>query len=307
MKASTIVFFILLFLLRSSLFAQDDIRSIELTSYVQVQILLDQAGFSPGEIDGRSGYNTLKAIKTYQRVRGLPVTGVADEETMWALQEHGGELLTTYTITTEDVEGPFVSIPGDFMEKARLKKLYYSSPLEKIAEKFHIAQGLLQELNPDAFFLKGEELIVPNVRSDVPTVRNGNPIVIVSRDKSDLTVHLNGHVIFYAPITHGGDRNPVPRGKRKIKWIKKDPHYKYNPRLFWDAPRNHRPAVLAPGPNNPVGRVWIAINLRHVGLHGTPDPSSIGYAESHGCIRMTNWDAQDLAEIVQPGTEILFQ
>jgi lipoprotein-anchoring transpeptidase ErfK/SrfK len=193
------------------------------------------------------------------------------------------------------------------MEKARLKKLYYSSPLEKLGEKFHIAPGLLRELNPDSLFIEDEEIIVPNVRSDVPMVKNGKLLVTVSRKNSDVTVKLNGHVIFYAPISHGGKRKPLPAGKRKVQGIVRDPIYKYDPKLFYDAKPHHRPAVIASGPNNPVGKVWIAINLRHVGLHGTPEPANIGYTESHGCIRLTNWDAQRLAAIVKPGTEVMFQ
>jgi lipoprotein-anchoring transpeptidase ErfK/SrfK len=300
-------FFIFLPGLCFTVSAQEDIRSIELTTYVQAQILLDQAGFSPGEIDGTSGYNTFKALQAYQRVNRLAVTGTLDEPTMTALMRSKKSLLVTYKITEQDVTGPFVEVPGDFMEKARLKKLYYSSPLEKISEKFHIAPELLQNLNPDALFLEGEEIVVPNVRTDLPTIQNGKLRVTVSRKNSDVTVSLNGHVIFYAPISHGGKRNPVPAGKRKVNGIIKDPPYKYDPKLFWDAEPHHRPALIPPGPNNPVGKVWIAINLRHVGLHGTPDPSRIGYSESHGCIRLTNWDAQTLAEIVKPGTEVIFQ
>jgi lipoprotein-anchoring transpeptidase ErfK/SrfK len=83
--------------------------------------------------------------------------------------------------------------------------------------------------------------------------------------------------------------------------------YRYNPALFWDADPSHTKALIRPGPNNPVGLVWIALNLPHYGLHGTPEPSRIGYGTSHGCIRMTNWDALTLAALVQPETEVVFQ
>ena len=288
-------------------FGQDEDTYIELTPYVQVQILLDQAGFSPGEIDGRSGYNTLKAIKAFQKIRGLPLTGVGDEETMEALGAGRNELLVEYTITPEDVNGPFVEIPSGFMEKARLENLPYSSVEEAIAEKFHISPELLLELNPETPFIEGEMIVVPNVRKDLPVIRGGQITVTVNGSTSELIVRLNGHVIFYAPISHGGEKGPLPIGKRKIKAIMKNPHYKYNPKLFWDAKPGDSPALLPPGPNNPVGKVWIALNVRHYGLHGTPEPSSIGYSNSHGCIRLTNWDAQRLAGIVKPGTEVHFK
>lgn len=289
------------------LFAQEEEgMTIGLTPYVQVQILLDQAGFSPGEIDGRYGYNTLKAIKAFQEIRGLPNTGIADEQTLEVLGAGENELLAEYTITPEDLKGPFVPIPHDFMEKAQLKQLHYSTVEEAIAEKFHVAPELLLELNPDAAFLEGERIIVPNVRSDLPLIHGGKLTVMVNGSTSDLTVRLNGHVIFYAPISHGGEKGPLPVGKRKIKAITQNPYYRYDPKLFWDANPAHSPAVLPPGPNNPVGRVWIALNVKHYGLHGTPEPSSIGYTQSHGCIRLTNWDAQQLSEILKPGTEIIF-
>jgi lipoprotein-anchoring transpeptidase ErfK/SrfK len=301
------LFFVLLLAATSILHAREteDEVSIELSPYIQVQILLDQAGFSPGEIDGRYGYNTLKALKAFQRVRGLEETGLADDETLAALGATENQLLAEYTITEEDLNGPFAEIPSGFTEKSRLDGLHYSSVEEALAEKFHVAPELLFELNPTTILEVGETLIVPNVRSDLPLVRGGKLTVTVSGSTSDLTVRLNGHIIFYAPISHGGERGPLPVGKRKVQGIIKNPHYKYNPKLFWDADPNDSPALLPPGPNNPVGKVWIALNVRHYGLHGTPEPSSIGYANSHGCIRLTNWDAQQLSEILKPGTEIL--
>jgi lipoprotein-anchoring transpeptidase ErfK/SrfK len=285
----------------------EDPISIELSPYIQVQILLDQAGFSPGEIDGRYGYNTLKALKAFQKVRGLEETGLADEETLEALGASRNRLLAEYRITPEDLEGPFAEIPSGFTAKSRLQGLPYSSVEEAIAEKFHVSPELLFELNPTVLLEVGERLIVPNVRSDLPLVHRGKLSVIVSGTTSDLTVQLNGQIIFYAPISHGGERGPLPVGKRKVQGIIKNPHYRYNPKLFWDANPKDSPALLPPGPNNPVGKVWIALNVRHYGLHGTPEPSSIGYANSHGCVRLTNWDAQQLSEILKPGTEILFK
>ena len=286
---------------------EDEKISIGLSPYIQVQILLDQAGFSPGEIDGRYGYNTLKALKAFQKVRGLEETGFPDDETLGALGASQNELLVEYVVTDEDLKGPFEPIPSGFTEKSRLKRLHFSSVEEAIAEKFHVSPELLFELNPEAMLAVGEQIIVPNVRSDLPVIHRGKLSITVSGTTSDLTVRLNGHVIFYAPISHGGERGPLPVGKRKVQKIIKDPHYRYDPKLFWDADPNDSPAVLPPGPNNPVGPVWIALNVRHYGLHGTPEPSSIGYANSHGCIRLTNWDAQQLSEILKPGTEILFQ
>ena len=299
---------------------------------LQVQVLLDQNGFSPGEIDGKLGKNTQKALEIFQLANNLPPTGEIDAQTRLALGKSDDDVLTSYTITAEDVSGPFVEkIPSDFMLKAKLSALHYTSLHEAIAEKFHVNPEVIWFLNPKAELVEGEEILVPNVListremafqnsgrkedSSVGTSVAYNPqkqkqeplTVIVSGSKSDLIVLRNGKVIFYAPITHGGERDPLPIGKQKIHSITMNPFYRYSPELFWDADPSHTKALIKPGPNNPVGVVWIGLTVRHFGLHGTPEPAAIGYTKSHGCVRLTNWDALKLATIVRPGTEVIFQ
>jgi lipoprotein-anchoring transpeptidase ErfK/SrfK len=296
----------------------------EISAIAKLQILLDCEGFSPGEIDDYWGMNTQKALAVFQHARDLPASLEPNDETWEALRADERTLLTIYTITAQDTKGPFVDIPSDYMEKAKLPALRYSSVREAIAEKFHIREQFLKELNPDAEFEEGEQIVVPNVldfrcfgtsnlmnkyfkKTSTKSAVPPGVKLTVSAKGSDIIVWQNNRIIFYAPMTYGGDRDPLPVGRRKVSGIYSRPHYSYNPKLFWDAPPNHRPAMLAPGPNNPVGVVWIAINERHVGLHGTADPSMIGYAQSHGCIRMTNWDALRLASLVRTGTEVDFE
>jgi lipoprotein-anchoring transpeptidase ErfK/SrfK len=312
--------FLLMLLLSFPLFAQDwDMDELERN--VNVQILLDQAGFSPGEIDGKFGNNTYRALFIFQTAFGLPRTGEPDDQTLDLLASSSRPTLTTYKLTAQDVKGPFTSVPTDFMKKARLPALRYTSALEAVSEKFHLNPELFMFLNPDAAFVEGESVIVPNVITRKVTPKSVSPVkpvsgrindqnrlkVIISAANSDVMVTRNGRVIFYAPISHGGDRDPVPVGKTKISGVIPNPLYRYNPELFWDADPSHTKALIRPGPNNPVGSVWIALNLPHYGLHGTPEPSRIGYGTSHGCIRMTNWDALRLAALVQPETEVVFQ
>ena len=314
---------ILILFLQLPLFAQDqDLELVELERNVNLQILLDQAGFSPGEIDGRIGNNTYRALLIFQTAYGLPRTGEADDRTLDLLAAGGRPTLTTYRLTAQDVNGPFTSVPSDFMQKAKLPALRYTSALEGISEKFHLNPELFLFLNPDIQLVEGESVVVPNVVNRTVKPKALSPVkpvsgklnkdenrlkVIISAANSDLMVTRNGKVIFYAPISHGGDRDPVPVGKTKISGVIPNPLYRYNPKLFWDADPTHTKALIRPGPNNPVGSVWIALNLPHYGLHGTPEPSRIGYGTSHGCIRMTNWDALKLAAMVQPETEVVFQ
>jgi lipoprotein-anchoring transpeptidase ErfK/SrfK len=270
---------------------------------LRAQVLLDRAHFSVGEIDAKYGANTKKAIAGFQVARDLPPSGEVDVTTWGALEADQAPVLVSYVISAEDVAGPFYAIPHDMMEKATLPALTYSSPLEALAEKFHASPHLLTALNPGAAFDRvGQEILVPNVASSPPAP--AARVVVDGSARAVQALDADERTLARYPATIGSARDPLPIGKWKINGRAWNPPFHYNPELFWDADPDHARARIPPGPNNPVGVVWIDLSREHYGIHGTPEPSQIGRSQSHGCIRLTNWNAAELAQIVEPGTPI---
>jgi lipoprotein-anchoring transpeptidase ErfK/SrfK len=280
---------------------------------LSAQVMLDAAGFSPGEIDGRAGQNFTRALAAYQLSRGLHVVSRPDHATMDRLREEFNQQspLFTYTVTDSDLAGPFqTEIPQDLVEQSKLPSLDYRNPLEALAERFHASPALLQSLNAGQRFARaGETILVPNVSSSAATpIRAEGVRIAVTKKTSALTVEdAKGRVLFFAPVTTGSQHDPLPLGRWSVTAVQQSPAFHYNPDLFWDASPAHSKARIAPGPNNPVGVAWIDINKPHYGIHGTPEPSTVGHVQSHGCVRMTNWDVQRVAAWVKRGTVVIFR
>lgn len=283
------------------------------------QVALDRSGFSPGEIDGRAGRNLQRALAAFQQSHQLPATGQMDDRSWKELASAGGDVppLVEYATTDADIAGPFTpDIPAKLPDQAALDALNYRTPLEALAERFHSSPALLQQLNPAAMFQRaGEHLMVPNVTSTFGTASSAavpspgsNITVVVTKSTSALTIEdPSGRILFHAPVTSGSTHDPLPIGTWKVNGVERNPKFHYNPELFWDARPGDRKATLQPGPNNPVGIVWIDLSKPHYGIHGTPEPSNIGHVESHGCVRLTNWDADRVAQWVKPGTKVVFR
>ncbi len=279
------------------------------------QVLLDRQGFSPGEIDNRTGDNLTHALAALQAAREIAPSGRPDCDTWHALGgDEAGSLITTYLVTEDDAQGPFVVIPAKIEQQAALPALGYRSLLEKLGERFHAAPALIQGLNRGVRIAAGRSIKVPAIqpfdpnRKPAPGADAGSVTIQVSRDESALrAMRTDGTLLFFAPVSSGSEHDPLPLGDWKVTSVNWHPVFHYNPDLFWDAEPDQSRATLRPGPNNPVGVVWIGINVEHYGMHGTPEPGHVGHTESHGCVRLTNWDAARLASLVRPGTPVVFQ
>ncbi len=268
---------------------------------LRAQILLDRAHFSGGEIDGSFGENMRHAVKAYQAAHGLPDNGIINAATWEALDRDTEPVIAAYTITGQDVAGPFEKIPEDMLEKAKLSALGYESPLEEFGERFHASPSLLKKLNPRKDFGKaGEVILVPQV-SRLPLESPAAKVVVTDASKSVEVVDSTSKVIAHYPATMGSSHDPLPIGEWKLHRPIPHPVFFYNSDLFWDENEAHAKAKIASGPNNPVGVEWIGLSKEHYGIHGTAEPSEIGKTQSHGCIRLTNWDVEDLAQLVKPG------
>jgi lipoprotein-anchoring transpeptidase ErfK/SrfK len=270
------------------------------------QVLLDRAHFSSGEIDASYGKNLRMAIRGYQKANGLNVTGSIDAPTWGALSADVAPILLSYTLLEADIKGPYLPIPKAWADKAKMTALGFESVEEALGERFHVSPALLKQLNPGKDMGRvGEQIVVPNiVTGDLPKA------VEVIIDGSDGTLALldaDGKTIAQFPATTGSKHDPLPLGKWKVTGVVHNPVFQYTPGLFWDAQPGDTKATIPAGPNNPVGVVWVDLSKEHYGIHGTSVPSTIGKTQSHGCIRLTNWDATTLAQSVVTGVKVLMK
>lgn len=305
---------------------------------LQIQVLLDRAHFSPGIIDGMWGDNALKALAFFRSPAGGDIAGPMpgdsvtslDQATYSRLRDAAGSpaILTRYTVTAEDVSGPFTNVPDNVYEQAKLQCLCYSSAAEAVAEKFHTSQKLIAQLNPDAKLgnlAAGTVLVVPNVDVQQPdstaTASSGSTmdsattsatggiakLIISKKGFWTHAVDASGKILYHFPSTLGAGYDPSPTGDFHVTNVAWNPAFHYQPTLFAEVPDKKPEAHLPKGPNSPVGVIWMALSKPHYGIHGTSAPETIGYANSHGCVRLTNWDATELGHLISKGTPVEFR
>lgn len=267
---------------------------------VKMQVLLDWNHASPGPIDGGWGMNSKKALTNFQKIKGLPATGRMDEATWNALTKNidpSQPALVSYTITKDDVNTKFAKLPAGAEARSKLKGLYYENIIEMFGERFHMDVAYLKKLNPSKKFVAGETITVINT-GDPLTAK----VTRVVADRNDKVLYAyNGKDLVAAyPTTVGGSASTTPGGTYKIVNKVKMPHYK----ATVDKDTNPKSYILPPGPNSPVGVVWMGLNKPSYGIHGSPIPEGISRQASLGCVRLTNWDVLELSANINVGATV---
>jgi lipoprotein-anchoring transpeptidase ErfK/SrfK len=275
---------------------------------VRLQVLLARGHFSPGEIDGKFGENAKKALRAYAEAHQLANSDRLTQDVWQNLAQDDRPVLSTYEITSKDVAGPFLAkLPRKMEDMKHLSRLDYTSAREELAERFHISEELLSALNPGQQFRRaGETIVVVDAKSGAASAAKPDRVEVDKVRQTVTVFDASGQLLDFYPATVGSEEKPSPSGTLKVTSIDHNPIYRYNPKYHFKDVHSKSPFTIKPGPNNPVGTVWINLSAEGYGIHGTPNPGKVSKAASHGCVRVTNWDAEQLAMEVKKGVAVTF-
>lgn len=285
----------------------------------EFQIALDRQLFSPGCIDDHLGTQTRAALRAWQSARGEKVSGVFDEATAEALKLDAPAFIN-YEITAGDL-AHLGRVPESWRERAEQTAMPFETPLELVAEKFHASQRFIRALNPEipwATLNTPTNVVVPNVEVAVKPPKAGE--IRINLAQKWLTVYDNdGNLCAFFPCSIGRDKMKRPVGELQVVAVAPNPNYTFDPKVFPESPEARTigsKLIIPPGPNNPVGVLWLSIGrapgsegppLTGYGIHGTPKPEEVGRTESHGCFRLANFNAERLLKMVTVGTPVIVE
>ncbi len=344
--------------------AEDPVSGEAIEAVTRLQVFLDKAEFAPGKIDGRIGQFTLEALALYREAQGAAATPASPDpkvkiEKNEALPDlsdldltSADPLFLSYEVTEDDLK-QVGELPSKIPEQAKLKALPYGSAAEAIAEKFHVDEGYLEELNPGKTksIKAGDVLKVVNVvpfeKSAIEALKQGDKekdkeenkdenkekdtedkdeavtnktadadvnkeeesklVVHINTETNMLTVFKSDKLVAAYPVTVGSEQTESPEGKWKVTKITTMPNFRYDKSMLKKGVRSDDFHMLPPGPNNPVGVMWIQLSKDGIGIHGTNDPATIGRASSHGCVRLANWDVVRFAEKIELNVPVTIQ
>ena len=278
-------------------------QNVNSATTLKLQALLDWNHASPGPIDGGWGMNAKKALKNFQAMHGLPQDGRMSAEVWKLLNEKipaNQPVLVGYTLTQEDIKGPYQPTPSGSEAKSKMKGLYYQDVQEMLAERFHMDIRYLKKLNSDKKFTVGETITVFNPGAPL----NEKITRLVAKKADNILYAYNGDkLIATYPTTVGSSDTPSPTGTFSIVNRVKNPWY----RATSGEGKDKKVFMLPPGPNGPVGVVWMGLSKPSYGIHGSPVPEGISRQASHGCVRLTNWDVLEVYANVDTGTKVDLQ